>query len=292
MPDDIKNIINDENWWTMVGDVVSLLNPLDMCLVQLETDFLPLSEAYYRYHVAWNKYRTENFTLFREDKLGNRLREHIDDLFDDKWCLLGHCEDEDAQPGINQIGLRNATHAAVFLIDTRYKNKLGAANGVMHNFDRYYGEQVLKKWAGQKWDEEVDGDHKMDNDDMDDNLSFRTIFTHYMNGTGIFADDWIATRFGALNEHSKIGEVLDAYTFLASFTEYSDYANWCIKLLKINGQTVDVERSFSGVRIIHTERRRNMTSDHLADLVYCYWNTRALEKDNVDTYKLCLSFSL
>ncbi len=46
---------------------------------------------------------------------------------------------------------------------------------------------------------------------------------------------------------------------------------------------------YSVHRNIHTKLRRSMTAAHLANEGYCYWNTRALEKAGIDTYKLCLN---
>eukprot|EP01084_Bolivina_argentea_P020272 37718_1 len=173
------------------------------------------------------------------------------------------------------------------MIDPRYRNKLDVNDGILNETDRVNGLRVLKKWAddsdgwgGAAEDEE---EEKVDDHmDVDSHRTFKKIFNDYKNRRGIFGDPHFAPLFDELNEHNTIKEVEDAYKFLGQVQEYANYAEWCLKYLSINGQSVDVERSFSAVRIIHSARRRNMKSENLANIVYCYWNVRALDKAGID----------
>ncbi len=192
MPADIVDILLDDKWWMLVEDLVDLLMPLDKALVQLEGGFVTLGEVYYRYFSVWKRYEenTDDFELFKDDKynqreypnLGDDLRVHMDYLFENKWQLIGHIEDENRANDVAAIGISNATHAAVYLIDPRYRNKLNVADGILVLGEILDGKEVLKQWAGDDWENDDD-----DEDDDMGEIKFGEIWNHYKNGTGVFA---------------------------------------------------------------------------------------------------------
>eukprot|EP01083_Nonionella_stella_P105659 304048_1 len=151
----------------MAADLINLLNTMDKTLIQMESGYVSLSEVYYRYRKTWITYEQnlDNFTLFA--KLGDDLRVHIGNLFEDKWKLMGHKEDYDRVRGVEPIGLKNTTHGAVFLIDPRYRNVSGR---IITPYDKLNATRVLKKWAGDdwEWDDSNDEDWDMDLDIDDD----------------------------------------------------------------------------------------------------------------------------
>ena len=86
---------------------------------------------------------------------------------------------------------------------------------------------------------------------------------------------------------------------LKKVKDYKDYANWCIRLLKIGGTSVGIEKSFKGVRFQHTNLRKKMKPETLKKLVYCYWNIMVLRKidpnkyrDILDSFVMLFSFFL
>eukprot|EP01083_Nonionella_stella_P307122 1078379_1 len=56
------------------------------------------------------------------------------------------------------------------------------------------------------------------------------------------------------------------------------YALFVIDIVTINGTCVPLEKSFKAVRVVHNQWRRSLGPERLKQLVYCYYNIRAIEK--------------
>ena len=71
-----------------------------------------------------------------------------------------------------------------------------------------------------------------------------------------------------------------AYLRLRRSKDHSDYADFCIKLLSLNGTIVNIEKSFKPVRYIHNKLRTRLKPSLVRMLVLNYYNIRSIEKYN------------
>ena len=138
-------------------------------------------------------------------------------------------------------------HCGIYCIDPRF------GDSSLDYDDIKRGEKWLAKKAGDKW-----------------KGNFSKIYDDYVDKKEPFdGEEWNLT---------PDDDPAQPYRRLRRANGLKEWAEFCIKYLDVNGSCVKLESSFKVVRVVHNQWRRSLAPDLLAQLVYDYFNIRALEK--------------
>ena len=218
-------ILNESEYWEDLDYTLTSLFPLDKTLRIYERDNMNPGEVLYRYIMLKFEYKN----LQRMSEISRTEYRLLIRLLDEKWQLM-----------------RSPLHYAVYLIDPRFRSHPLTFTEVR------YGEDCLKRLAGDKWDE------------------WNKYYIDYHGKRYPFNDE--SFNIGIGDDPRK------CYEPLTRAIGYKEYAEFCVDKLNINGTSCKLERSFKPVRLVHTSQRRSLKEPTLKMLVYDHVNLAAIEK--------------